>query len=46
MSQVFVQKIIFDLMNDAWLNLHPDARVLKLADCYLQAYRARLTLYE
>ncbi len=33
-------------MNDAWLNLHPDARVLKLADCYLQAYRARLTLYE
>jgi len=39
-------ELTFDLVNDAWLSLHPDARVLRLADCYLQTYRARQTHYE
>ena len=34
-------KLAFDLVNEAWLNPHPDPRVLRLATCYLQAYRAR-----
>ena len=36
-------KLTFDLVNDVWLNLNPsvDARVLRLAICYLQTYRGR-----
>ena len=34
-------KLTFDLVNDAWLDGHVDARVLRLAACYLQSYRAR-----
>lgn len=34
-------KLTFDLANEAWLNPHPDPRVLRLAASYLQAYRAR-----
>jgi hypothetical protein len=33
--------LTFDLLNDAWLDEHVDARVLRLATCYLQSYRAR-----
>jgi len=34
-------RLTFDLVNDAWLNPHPDPRVLTLATCYLETYRAR-----
>ena len=34
-------KLTFDLMSQVWLNSHPDPRVLTLANCYLQTYRAR-----
>lgn len=34
-------KLTFDLLSEAWLNTHPDPRMLRLASCYLQAYRAR-----
>ena len=34
-------KLTFDLAGEAWLRAHPDPRVLRLATCYLQAYRAR-----
>ena len=34
-------KLMFDLASEAWLNAHPDPRVLRLATCYLQTYRAR-----
>jgi hypothetical protein len=34
-------KLIFDLAGEAWLNPHTDARVLRLAACYLQTFRAR-----
>jgi len=34
-------KLTFDLVNDAWRNAPPDPRVLTLATCYLQTYRAR-----
>ncbi|MBZ5616003.1 MAG: hypothetical protein LAO23_18510 [Acidobacteriia bacterium] len=34
-------KLTFDLVNDAWLNMHPDPRVLRLATSYLQTYRTR-----
>ena len=34
-------KLTFDLASEAWLNAHPDPRVLRLATCYLQTYRAR-----
>jgi hypothetical protein len=34
-------KLTFDLMSEACLNANPDARVLRLATSYLQAYRAR-----
>jgi hypothetical protein len=37
-------KLIFDLVGDVWLNPHRDPRVLKLATCYLQTYRARKSL--
>jgi hypothetical protein len=33
--------LTFDRVAGAWLNLHPDPRVCKLADCYLQTYLAR-----
>ena len=34
-------KLIFDLVSEVWLNAHPDPRVLTLATCYLETYRAR-----
>ena len=36
-------KLTFDLAGEVWVNAHahPDPRVLRLATCYLQAYRAR-----
>jgi len=34
-------ELTFDLAGGAWLNPHPDPRVLTLASCYLQSYRAR-----
>ena len=34
-------KLTFDLASEAWLNAHPDARVLRLATCFVQAHRAR-----
>ena len=36
-------KLTFDLTTELWLNSAPDPRVLTLAICYLQAYRARQT---
>jgi hypothetical protein len=33
--------LIFDVARDSWLNPHADTRVLTLANCYLQVYRAR-----
>jgi len=34
-------KLTYDLVRDAWLVLPSDSRVLTLANCYLQTYRAR-----
>jgi hypothetical protein len=34
-------KLVLDLTSGAWLNPHPDPRVLRLANCYLETYRAR-----
>ena len=34
-------RLIFDLPHEVWLDPHHDPRVLKLATCYLQTYRAR-----
>jgi len=34
-------RLTFDLVREFWLNAHPDSRVLTLANCYLQTYRAR-----
>ncbi len=34
-------KLVLDLASRAWLNPHPDPRVLRLANCYLETYRAR-----
>jgi hypothetical protein len=34
-------ELIFDLAGEVWLSANPDPRVLTLATCYLQAYRAR-----
>jgi len=34
-------KLSFDLARQAWLNPHSDPRVQRLADCYLETYRAR-----
>ncbi len=34
-------KLTFDLVNEAWLNANADLRVLTLANCFLQTYRAR-----
>jgi hypothetical protein len=34
-------ELTFDLISEAWLNAFPDPRVLTLANCYLQTYRAR-----
>lgn len=31
----------YDLAAEAWRDLHPDPRVHRLANCYLQAYRVR-----
>lgn len=33
--------LTFDLASATWLNPHPDPRVLRLANCYLETYRAR-----
>jgi hypothetical protein len=34
-------KLLFDLAVEAWMNAVVDPRVLRLATCYLQTYRAR-----
>lgn len=34
-------KLTFDIALGRWLDPHPDARVRRLADCYLEAWRAR-----
>jgi len=34
-------RLTFDLGSEAWLDSHPDPRVLTLANCYLRTYRAR-----
>jgi len=34
-------KLTFDLASEVWLDAHPDPRVLTLANCYLETYRAR-----
>jgi len=34
-------KLTFDLINEGWLDAPADARVQRLADCYLKAYRDR-----
>jgi hypothetical protein len=34
-------RLTFDLSGEVWLDTHHDSRVLKLATCYLQTYRAR-----
>ena len=36
-------KLAFDLIRETWLNLHSDSRVQRLAECYLETYRARQT---
>src|SRR5205823_6053710 len=33
--------LIFDRVVESWMNPHPDGRVQRLADCYLETYRAR-----
>jgi len=35
-------KLAFDLKLETWVNLHSDSRVQRLAECYLETYRARL----
>src|SRR5271157_744074 len=34
-------KLIFDLVSEVWVSTHPDPRVVRLASCYVQSYRAR-----
>jgi hypothetical protein len=34
-------KLSFDLGRGTWINVHSDARVQRLADCYLETYRTR-----
>jgi hypothetical protein len=34
-------KLTYDLVSEAWHDVHSDPRVLTLAGCYLQAYRER-----
>jgi hypothetical protein len=34
-------RLTFDLSGEVWLAPHHDSRVLRLANCYLQTYRAR-----
>jgi hypothetical protein len=36
-------KLSFNLRRETWVNVHSDSRVQRLADCYLQTYRARQT---
>jgi len=36
-------KLAFDLKRETWVNVHSDSRVQRLADCYLETYRARQT---
>jgi hypothetical protein len=36
-------KLAFDLKLETWLNSHSDPRVQRLAECYLETYRTRLT---
>jgi hypothetical protein len=31
----------YDLASEKWINAHPDARIHKMADCYLQSYLLR-----
>ena len=35
--------LAFDLRRETWVNVHSDSRVQRLADCYLETYRARLS---
>jgi hypothetical protein len=35
--------LAFDLRRETWVNVHLDSRVQRLADCYLETYRARHT---
>jgi hypothetical protein len=34
-------RLVFDLTNEVWLDVHPDPRVLRLATSFLQSYRTR-----
>lgn len=34
-------KLGFDLIRERWVDLHSDSRVQRLAECYLETYRAR-----
>jgi len=34
-------KLTFDLVREGWIESHGDPRVMRLADAYLRAYRAR-----
>ena len=36
-------ELTFDLASEAWLKADADPRVLRLATCYLQTYRVRLS---
>jgi len=38
-------ELTFDLAREVWLNAHPDPRVLRLATCYLETYRARQSVF-
>jgi hypothetical protein len=33
--------LTFDLRRETWVNVHSDCRVQRLAECYLETYRAR-----
>lgn len=33
----------YDRFSECWINSHPDARIHKMADCYLQSYLSRKT---
>ena len=33
----------YDLSSEQWVSTHPDPRIQKMADCYLQSYRLRRT---
>jgi hypothetical protein len=39
-------KLLFDCMEERWVNPHADARVQRLAASYLEVYRARQSVNE